>query len=441
MARRIVLVHGYSDRGESFKAWKEVLKSLGYDPTIIGIVTYETLTNEISIKDIAEGFDRALSLAGFRETDSFDAMVHSTGMLVVRSWLTTYGRDSRRGQLKHLIGLAPASFGSPLAKAGRSGIGAIFKGRRMPGPDFMEAGDQVLDALELASPFTWELAHKDLLGPEPFYGPTSKTPYVFTFCGKGSTVPWILGGPGSDGVVRWAGCALNARKIVADFTQSAVGERVQYLQWHNLRIPVIIVDGADHGTILSKPAEYPTLVKLVDEALQIDSEKDYFEWHGRAVEFRDTAQAEQWQQFLIRAVDERGDGITDFNVRLYTGDGSAHLEEFELDVDFYSRDKSYRWFHVNLDKLQKKLKKRLWMQIIASTGSGLVGYVGSGDGVEGTLSERSGTWMGNVEITHLLAEKKVRLFYPWTTTLIELRLDRQPTPLDLTQPARVCRFI
>ena len=53
---------------------------------------YRSLTNEISIKDIAEGFDRALRLRTPLATgEPFDAIVHSTGMLVVRSWLTQYG--------------------------------------------------------------------------------------------------------------------------------------------------------------------------------------------------------------------------------------------------------------------------------------------------------------------------------------------------------------
>jgi hypothetical protein len=48
----------------------------------------------------------------------------------------------------------------------KSWLGAIFKGNRQWGPDFLEAGDRVLDALELSSPFTWNLAHKDLIIPD-----------------------------------------------------------------------------------------------------------------------------------------------------------------------------------------------------------------------------------------------------------------------------------
>src|SRR5262249_7697423 len=100
------------------------------------------LTNEITIKDIAEGFDRALRThCGTDKDQPFDAIVHSTGMLVLRCWLTT--NPIGRQRLKLLIGLAPATFGSPLAHKGRGFIGAIFKGNRVLGPDFLEAGDMM----------------------------------------------------------------------------------------------------------------------------------------------------------------------------------------------------------------------------------------------------------------------------------------------------------
>ncbi|HEX2200455.1 MAG TPA: hypothetical protein VHH93_00310 [Gammaproteobacteria bacterium] len=115
----VVLVHGYSDKGESFKPWKKVLVDNGYQVEDVSICSYESLTNEVTIKDLAEGFDRALRIqAGLKDAEKFDAIVHSTGMLVIRSWLTTY--NQRRERLNRLIGLAPASFGSPLADMGRS---------------------------------------------------------------------------------------------------------------------------------------------------------------------------------------------------------------------------------------------------------------------------------------------------------------------------------
>jgi pimeloyl-ACP methyl ester carboxylesterase len=167
--RPIIFVHGYSDKGASWKNWRDILANrLGVAEADLRTVTYVSLNNEINIKDIAEGFDRALSVqGGLREGQEFDAIVHSTGMQVVRSWVKA--DPSRIVRLKRLIAFAPATFGSPLAKQGRSWLGAIFKSNKQPGPDFLNAGNIVLDNLEPASVFTWEFAEDDILAGETRY--------------------------------------------------------------------------------------------------------------------------------------------------------------------------------------------------------------------------------------------------------------------------------
>src|SRR5216117_897609 len=87
----IVLVHGYSDDRAAFDVWERILQQRGYDVGMIHACSYRSLTNEVSIKDIAEGFDRALRIrSGLSADEPFDAIVHSTGMLVIRAWLTAY---------------------------------------------------------------------------------------------------------------------------------------------------------------------------------------------------------------------------------------------------------------------------------------------------------------------------------------------------------------
>jgi hypothetical protein len=169
MSRPIVLIHGYSDKGASFRAWRDELcgGSPAWDVETISICNYQSLTDEVTIKDLADGFDRALGHKFKNDTQEFDAIVHSTGMLVIREWFV---RDrSRLKRLKHLVALAPATFGSPLARQGRSWLGAVFKGQKHLGPDFLAAGDAILDGLELASPYTWDLATRDIFDREPYF--------------------------------------------------------------------------------------------------------------------------------------------------------------------------------------------------------------------------------------------------------------------------------
>ncbi len=53
MRRPIVLVHGYSDEGESFRTWESVLMANGYEAEHVHLGHYVSLSNDVSIKDIA----------------------------------------------------------------------------------------------------------------------------------------------------------------------------------------------------------------------------------------------------------------------------------------------------------------------------------------------------------------------------------------------------
>src|SRR5271170_1732413 len=223
----VIFVHGYSDSGKSWGPWREVLRQrLGIDDALMRTCTYVSLDNGISIKDIAEGFDRALAAqGGLGPEQPFDAVVHSTGMLVVRAWLAA--DPLRATRLKRLIAFAPATFGSPLAKQGRSWLGAVFKGNKQLGPDFLEAGDEILLELELASAFSWRLAEEDFFADPPRYDAGVDTPYVFVFCGTGTYggLRKIVDKPGTDGTVRRAGCGMNVRLIELDMTKTGMVAR------------------------------------------------------------------------------------------------------------------------------------------------------------------------------------------------------------------------
>lgn len=464
--RPLVLIHGYSDKGQSFEAWRQSLIALGADPVTLSVCTYISLNNEVTIADIGEALDRALEYQLKWEDGQpreFDAIVHSTGMLVLRSWLVNYG--PRRGRLKHLVGLAPATFGSPLAHKGRSLLGSIFKGNHDPlSPDFLNAGDRVLDALELGSSFTWELSHRDLLAEPPFYTSSNDTPYVAVFVGDTpyTGIREVINEPGTDGTVRWAGTGLNTRKVTVDLTRIAVGsagkQTVTMSPWADgrLDIPIIGVPGANHATILSDAGSTTvagvSLAQLVADFLQnVDTEDAFSAWLAKARSFgtgalqtMDTSGdpgARGWQQFVIRALDENGDPVTDYSVTLCsdpTGLPGAVLQEFEADVHPYRADPSFRCFHVNLPAqvlpqdsasgATTPPAQRLYIRLNASTGTPLLQYQPyDGQGKPIPLNPKNGDVM--LDITSLTSVQD-RLFQPYTTTLIEIRVNRETLPLD-----------
>jgi hypothetical protein len=167
----LLLIHGYSaeSRQTTAKAVTAIYGSLPADLRKaygkaqvfeLNVARYLSLEDGLQLDDLARAMDNALRaeypalLAG-----RFDVLVHSTGALVVRSWLRRH--SPRPSPIERLVYLAGANFGSgwahigrgPLAKWGR----AVFQGA--------EPGVQLLDALELGAADTLDL-HHSFLAPE-----------------------------------------------------------------------------------------------------------------------------------------------------------------------------------------------------------------------------------------------------------------------------------
>ena len=468
---RVLLIHGYSANWQAFLPWKAAFTAAGIATETISVGNYVTLNNEVTIKDLGEAFDRALRMTKFAseipgDAWTFDAVVHSTGMLVLRQWLTSdpylpSDERSRIRRLKHLVGLAPATFGSPQAKKGRSWLGALVKGNHSLGPDFLNAGDVVLDGLELASKYTWDLAHKDMLGLTPLYGKGDGTPYVAVFIGNVpySGISAVANSPGCDGTVRWAGCALDTRKVTLDFRRHPQldpkdpTKRVVISAWSSDRLsaPMIAVDEQNHGTIIANPK--PEVVSLVRGFFEIANKDEYDEWETRALTFGAPSRAKMdisdgvangagWQQLWIHMVDDHGDGVTDYNIQLYYGDSltesdDPEKESVKLIADTYSGDSSYRCFYFHLTQEMLELqanKKKMWMELIASSGSELIeyeAYTGSADDPLRLAIDSQDPTVNKpvkMDIT-ALTEGGESLFYPYTTTLLEVFVEREPMPL------------
>lgn len=442
--RPLVLVHGYSDTAKGFDEWHRIIeKKWKRDADTIHIGQYVSLSNEVTLKDVAEGFDRALQReAGLGPDDEFDAIVHSTGMLVIRSWLNSYAEGAaRRARLKRLIALAPATNGSPLAHKGRSWLGSVFKGNKdVRHPDFMEAGDEVLFSLELASRFTWDLAHDDLIRNNARFRKGPDTPFVFTLCGAknyGFLKSLFTNEAGTDGTVRWAGCALNSRKVTIDMMVAPGSDRepkITVSDWANQDHPLILVDGLNHGTIMSEPNDL--IQQLVRSALNVETAQQFKEWNADALNKTKSARkkAGRWQQFVIRVVDERGDPVPDWNANLFRRSNARKaLENFALDVHVYKRDPSLRCFHVNLDDLDPDDITQLHLRVIASSGTQLVAYHGAGSQritTDGEAMDPDGKWDARISLTRYAGKGNgFSLFHPFTTTFVEIRLNREPMPM------------
>lgn len=387
------------------------------------LLHYRTDSDDVSLHDLAEGVERALEHhADLTAGRRFDVVVHSTGLLVLRAWLAA--RPERRHRLGRLVALAPASFGSPLAHVGRGVLGALFAGGRQPGPDFLEAGDRVLAALELGSPEVWRLADQPLPGG-------------LIACGTaGYAGPLRLAHPsGSDGVVRFAGCGPDAPRTDVDLRRDVGdGLRVRSEEGTADPGPVVPVPGANHATILSAPPAW--LVDLAARALDardpsaaaaLDRRVHRRVGLARARAARDGATLDG-RQWLVRVEDDRGDPVPDYYIDLLVRPEGAHrwrpLREAHpgarLDVHVHRDDPSRRCFHLEPGGVDGPLGA-LAVRVLAVSGSDRVGYAGHAAPLD-VESRAAGPlrWTGTIALDSVSTAP---------TTRLRIRVDREPLPL------------
>lgn len=183
---------------------------------------------------------------------------------------------------------------------------------------------------------------------------------------------------------------------------------------------------------------------MVRTALMVSDHASYEQWCREAHERTQITRQSitEWQQFVVHVVDEHGDPVTDYYIQLFTQEDGAErkLHEFAMDVSAYSKDSSFRCFHVNLSQLKDKINveqpKNLWLRIMATTGSSLIGYTGwRAEGMlhDGTTANAPGEWDGKIPIPAKLLDnegREVTFFYPFTTTLIEVKINREPFPFN-----------
>jgi len=300
-----------------------------------------------------------------------------------------------------------------------------------------------------------------MLGPTSLYDKGDGTPYVAVFIGNVpySGISAVANSPGCDGTVRWAGCALDTRKVTLDFRRhpqldpNDPTKRVAISDWSadRLSAPMIAVDQQNHGTIIAEPQA--GVVPLVHDFLGIKNKDDYDAWETRALAFGAPSKAKMdisdgvadgagWQQLWIHVVDDHGDGVTDYNIQLYFGDSLTESDDPEKDsvkliADIYSSDSSYRCFYIHLTQEMLNLNadgKRMWLELIASSGSDLIeyeAYTGSdNDPLRLAIYSQDPTTNKPVKMDiTALTEGGGSLFYPYTTTLLEVFVEREPMPL------------
>lgn len=356
MAKKLLIVHGYSDGSTSFTALGDFFVAQGlYAPGDVYYLDYSSMDDQATFEDFADKLDadhRTL-LRGER----VDVACHSTGSLVVRAWLALHAeRAARREQpepcpVDRLLCFAPANFGSDLAKLGQSFLGKVrstFFNSHSRGQDVLESGKAVLEGLEPASPFQWRLSMIDLHSARSYFkaqqDPDKRCYPLVLAAGTG------YGGiqaelikerkkPGTDGTVRIAGTSLNTRHCTIDFRENGTVLR-WWPEWKFQDIPFAIFAGFNHGSIID-PNTAGFLDPLgpgtwaVAALQQVKDDASYGRVAARARELTeqnyqrlDPKDQGRYQQFFFRVRDDVDLDVNDFYVdfRVVNADASRHDE-------------------------------------------------------------------------------------------------------------------
>ncbi|HZF14247.1 MAG TPA: alpha/beta fold hydrolase [Thermoanaerobaculia bacterium] len=288
---QVLILHGWSDTSKSFRPLASFLAANGYDTVPVWLGDYISLDDDVGVQDVAKRLDAEVreQLQSQRLQAPFDMIVHSTGGLVAREWLSSYCLPAGNVPVKRLVMLAPANFGSRLAQLGQSMLGRLVKGWG----NWFHTGKTMLGHLELASPYLWDLAQRDLfipLGKETapsIYGPTGVWPFVIVGSHPyADALRRIVNENGSDGTVRVCAANLNVKGVTVDFARN---EKDPVLTQWALRsqepIPFAVLPNRTHGSIVdpagksdiavTSPNLQAQLGELILKALSCDSPDAY----------------------------------------------------------------------------------------------------------------------------------------------------------------------
>lgn len=400
---KILFVHGWNVHNlNSYGELPEALQKAapdGMDLEIhnIHLGRYINFHDEVTLDDVARAFD--LARRDCIGDEPFSCITHSTGGPVIRLWTHLfYGVKDALDDItmQHLIMLAPANHGSPLAALGKKTAARIFK-RIFEG---VEPGAGLLTWLELGSEGQRELnlgSMKYNLAEHGCY------PFVLT----GETIDHhfydflntYLVEPGSDGVVRVAGANMNYKRIElvqngSELIEGYEGRKVALLEpvgqiEDSPEVPLAVIKGASHSgksigimrSVIEDAYDDKPVVKQIIKCLQVASFEDYqvaiesFKSLTEEVQEENGGEKQQYCAFVFCVWDDRGNEIEDFDMLLLAEDdyNPGKLPKGFFQDRQFNRQSKTLIYYLNYSQIKKA--SHLGFRINARPDSGFSYYI------------------------------------------------------------------
>lgn len=370
----LVIIHGWSDDCTSFLPLANAIESVARRPVEkLFLGNYVSLDDDVQMKDLV----RALTHAWRKEklpTDpgSVDVIIHSTGGLVVRDWMhTCYTSQNLKPPIGNLVMLAPANFGSPLAHKGRAVYGRVLKG--FNSAKRFQTGTHILKALEMGSPYSWDLAQRDRFDSNALNATGVRTTVIVGNSGYGG-VSSLANEPGSDGTVYVSTANLNCAYIDIHFPAGDRAPKVKAMKTSRGECAFLVMEGFDHSSIALKAAAHKdndVLLANIITALDIGNATDFRKWiaqceHKTAEVMKTHENATDdykhgFQNTVFRVRDDHGFHVLDYVIEFYHdvergfADRLATLfnRKAMSKVHAYGDDSAYRSFMIDCTALYK----------------------------------------------------------------------------------------
>jgi hypothetical protein len=367
----VVILHGWNDTSASFQPLAAWLQGQGFRIIPIYLADYLTLHDEITIHDLGSAFSNALSANHIpKAPHAFDCIVHSTGGLVVREYLRQVCEGNPQDTpIQNLLMYSPANFGSPLAAMGKSVLGRMLDGWH---PDaLLQTGTAILNALELASPYSWDLGIADRLSPSTndIFAPQNTLVTIVTGTAAYPLPASLLHENGSDGTVRVSTASLNVAMVKID-CNNIDPAAIPSVEFPGSRIALAVLN-RDHSdthnpsdklpdfddwkrltlaALTGNPSEYQALSKTCSEVAAAT--------FAQGLTSNTPLRYHQYQSIVVFVHDQFGNGIPDYVVEFYqeNGDDQDHVfttihGDILVKVTTNSTDASYRSFLIDFDAL------------------------------------------------------------------------------------------
>ena len=374
----LVIIHGWSDHAESFIPLADAIEKKTNRPVEqIWLGNYISLDDDVQMKDLVRGLTRAWKDRKLPTAPKgADVIIHSTGGLIIRDWMNScYAAKGNKPPVNNLIMLAPANFGSPLAHKGRAFYGRVVKGFKST--KIFETGTHVLKALEMASPYSWDLAQRDCFGKSVFSPNGVRATVIVGNTGYGG-ISSLANEDGSDGTVYVSTANLNCEYLEIDFPSLPKEPKAKPIKTTKGTTALLVVDNYNHSSVALKGEDKndnTALLNSIVKALDISNAADFKKWvkncatKTRSV-MKDHASDKDeykhgYQNTVIRVRDDQGFDVTDYVVEFYHDAKKGIFDRFAQlfnnkavsNVHAYKDNSAYRSFMINCTELFKIIDK------------------------------------------------------------------------------------